>query len=64
MPDDYYEDDDVFEDPDSIIEYQLQAKPKSKQNELSKARMTMEVVAIPKKETEFNMMSLIGKIME
>lgn len=64
VPDNYYEEeDDVFEEPDSEIEYQLQVKPKSQQTELSKPGMAMQVVAIPRKETEFNMMSLIGKNM-
>ena len=63
VPDsDYYdEDEDVFDEPDAEIEYQLQVKPKSQQSELSKPGMTMQVVAIPRKEAEFNVMSLIGK---
>ena len=63
VPEDY-EDDDVFEEPDSEIEYELQIKPKSQQAELTKPGLMMEVVAIPRKETEFNMMPLIGKNFE
>ena len=61
MPEDD-EDDDVFEESDSEIEYQLQVKPKSQQIDCGTAGMAMEMVAIPRKETEFNIMSLTGKI--
>ena len=64
VPEDYGDDDDVFEEPDSEIEYELQVKPKSQQAELTKSGLMMEVVAIPRKETEFNMMPLIGKNFE
>lgn len=60
------DDDDVFEESDPEIEYELQVKPKSQQTDkvpsmaASGMAMHMEVVAVPKKETEFNMMSLLG----
>lgn len=56
------EDDDVFEESDSEIEYQLQVKPKSQQTDLSTAGTAMEMVAIPRKETVFNIMPLTGKM--
>ena len=54
--------DDVFGESDSEIEYQLQVKPKTKQTDQvpTTAGIAMEMVAIPRKETEVNMISLLG----
>lgn len=60
IPEDYG-DDDVFEEPESEIEYQLQVKPKLQQLNIGTTSLAMDMVAIPRKETEFHMMSLTSK---
>ena len=55
--------DSVFEDTDSEFEFQLQVKPSVKQtnNNVVDGRV-MEVVAVPWKEAEVNIMSLLGNL--